>query len=70
MSLSTSRSKLVSSLKDLHSRWDRVRMQWEDKVAKDFEDEFLGPLDGKVRGGVSAIEHMNELMMRARRECG
>lgn len=70
MSLNSSRTKLVTSLKELHSRWDRVSQHWDDENAKKFHEQFLAPLDGKVRGGVNAIEHMNDLVSRARKECG
>jgi hypothetical protein len=69
MSVSTSRTRLVSSLKELLGRWDRVRAQWDDPVRREFEAEFIAPLDGKVRSGVSAMERMQELLDRARKEC-
>jgi len=70
MSLATARSKLVSNLKELLTRWDRVRTYWDDPVSRNFEKEYLAPLDSKVRAGVSAMEHMHELLDRAKRECG
>ena len=69
MSLSVGRTKLVTALKDLRVRWDRVRSLWDDPVAKDFEAKFLEPLEGKVRSGVSAMENMYELVLKARRDC-
>jgi hypothetical protein len=70
MSLSTGRSKLMTSLKELKLRWDRVRTRWDDPVSRDFEKEFVAPLEGKVRSAVSAIEQMNEIVSKARRDCG
>jgi hypothetical protein len=70
MSLSTGRSKLMTSLKELRLRWDRVRTRWDDPVSRDFEKEFVAPLDGKVRSAVSAIEQMYEVVSKARRDCG
>jgi hypothetical protein len=69
MSMATGRTKLVSSLKELNTRWEHVQRHWNDPVRKDFEREFLAPLEGKVRSGASAMEHMNELLMKVRREC-
>ena len=69
MSLNTGRMKLVSSLKELHGRWDRVRTRWNDPVAKAFEKEYIASLDGKVWSGASAMEQMRELVAQARREC-
>ena len=69
MSLATGRMKLVSALKDLRGRWDRVRVRWNDPVAMAFEKQFLANLDGKVRSGAAAMEQMQELVAQARREC-
>lgn len=69
MSLAVSRNKLLASLKELHQRWDRIHMEWDDAASRDFTVEFLDQLDGKVRGTVSAMEKMNELVQKARSEC-
>ncbi|MCP3904729.1 MAG: hypothetical protein GY715_13970 [Planctomycetes bacterium] len=70
MSVATARAKLVANLKDLMDRWERVRTYWDDPVSREFEKEYLAPLDAKVRAGVSAMEHMYELLDRAKRDCG
>lgn len=69
MSLSVGRTKLLTSLKDLRARWDRVRMKWDDPMSKEFQQQFLDPLEGKVRSGVSAMEHMYDIVLQARRDC-
>lgn len=69
MSISTGRTKLVTSLKELHARWDRLSRIWDDPVSRDFAQEFIAPLDGKVRSGVSAMEQMYELLVKAKRDC-
>jgi len=69
MSLSVGRTKLLTALKTLHVRWDRTRRHWNDRVAKDFEKQFIAPLEGKVRNGVSAMEHMYQLVEEAKRDC-
>ena len=69
MSLNVARSKLMTSLKELHQRWDRVRMSWDDPVAREFEKKHIEPLDGQTRSAVSAIENMTQIVGRARAEC-
>jgi hypothetical protein len=69
MSLSVGRAKLLTALKELRTRWDRVRRTWDDPVSREFEKEFIEPLDGKVRAGVSAMENMYELIIQARKDC-
>ncbi|MBT8484392.1 MAG: hypothetical protein HKO59_13835 [Phycisphaerales bacterium] len=69
MSLPTSRTRLVAALKELHSRWSTLSPKWRDAVAKSFEEEHVAPLEGKVRASVTAMEHMHDIVSRARREC-
>lgn len=69
MSLATSRTNLVSSLKTLQLKWDKVRAVWDDPVAREFEQEFVAPLEGKIRSCVSAMEQMHELLSKVRRDC-
>ena len=69
MSLSVGRSKLMTALKDLRARWDKVQTHWDDQMSKDFTDEFIAPLEGSVRSAVSAMEAMYEIVQKARKEC-
>lgn len=69
MSLNSGRTKLASSLKELRARWDRIRMSWDDPVARRFEKEFVAPLEGKVRSGATAMEEMGQLLGQIRRDC-
>jgi len=69
MSVASARTKLVSSLKDLHSRWEEVQRSWDDPVRKKFEAEFIDPLEGHTRHAVAAMEHMNDIISRVRQEC-
>ncbi len=69
MSLSTGRARLMTALKDLRSRWDKVRGYWDDAVSDNFEKEFLSPLESKVRNGITAMESMRDLIEKAKRDC-
>ncbi len=57
------------SLKGLQARWTKVREHWNDPVSRSFEEQFLSPLEPKIRSGITAIERMNELVQRARNDC-
>ena len=69
MSLTVGRTKVLTSLKDLRARWEKVRTQWDDPVAREFQKQFLDPLEGKARATVSAMEHMGDLVYKAKRDC-
>lgn len=70
MSLSTGKSKLGGSLKDLMLRWEKTKMIWDDPMSRELEQKVLEMLDPKVRSAISAMEKMGELLAKARRDCG
>jgi hypothetical protein len=69
VSLNVGRTKLVTSLKHLRGRWERVQRDWNDPVRREFEQQFVDPLEGKIRAAVNAMEHMHDLATKARRDC-
>ena len=70
MSVTGGRVKAQVALKDLLARWDRVREQWNDPVAQQFQEATLDPLEGQVRGALTAMDKMKEILGRIRSECG
>jgi hypothetical protein len=70
MSVTGGRVKAQVALKDLLVRWDRVREQWNDPVAQQFQEATLDPLEGQVRGALTAMDKMKEILGRIRSECG
>lgn len=69
MSLNVARTKLMTSIKELNMRWDKVREHWDDPVAKKFQETHIDPLDGMTRSAVSAIENISNIIHQAKREC-
>lgn len=69
MSLLVARSKLLKSLQELQYRLDPVRRAWDDRVRHAFEERYIDPLDGATRSTVTSIEHMEQVLSRARGEC-
>jgi hypothetical protein len=51
-------------------RWDRAREHWDDKAARQFEQDFLAPLEARVRAAAKGLDHVAELMAAVRRDCG
>jgi hypothetical protein len=70
MSVTGGRIKAQVALKDLLAKWDRVREQWTDDVAVQFQETTLDPLEGQVRGALSAMDKMREIIARVKSECG
>lgn len=70
MSVTGGRIKIQVALKDLGVKWDLVSEHWRDDVAKAFQKTTLDPLEGQVRGALSAMDKMRETLQRIRSECG
>ena len=69
MSITVGQSQMQDALKELLMKWDRVKEQWADEKAKEFEKEYLDPLKPKVRATLSGLERVGEAISAARREC-
>ncbi len=54
----------------LKARHADVRSQWDDRAAHEFDARYIEGLDSRVRAAVSAMERMQELLEKARQECG
>ena len=70
MSLGSARTRLRGSLKELQIRWDEVRRSWDDVKSRDFEKQFLQPLEPRIRAAMTAMEKMEGILAGARRDCG
>jgi hypothetical protein len=69
MSLASTRNKVQGAYKDLRLRWEKARAQWDDPRSRAFEEDFIEPLEPRVRAAAAAMDEMNELMTRAVRDC-
>jgi hypothetical protein len=70
MSLAVSSSQLNDALDTLKVRWHEARRLWRDAVRKDFEENFWEPLVPQVESALQAIDQMEQVLAKMRRECG
>jgi len=70
VSLGSARTRLKTSLKELQVRWDQVRARWDDVQSRDFEKTFLEPMEPRIRSAMTAMEKMEGILARVRRDCG
>lgn len=70
MSLNSARATLIDATKKLNARWSRIRDQWDDPASRRIDEQFIEPLEPKVRSVVSAMNSMAEKINAAERECG
>ena len=69
MSLATGRYQLASAMKTLAGQWDQTCLAWRDTVRRDFTTRYWNTLEGQLPPLVSAIDRLEELLVRARQEC-
>lgn len=70
MSLTASRGKLLTALKELRAQWEETRRRWHDPVAKRFEEQVWGQLEATTLGAIAAMDRLDQVLLRARSECG
>lgn len=69
MSLRTSQTNLVDALKQLNTRWARVRERWDDPRSREIQKEFIDPVEAMIRAAVAALDGVADLESSARRDC-
>jgi len=69
MSLRTGMHRLQEATNIFDHRWTAAREQWADRRAREFESRYVEPLAPASHSAVGAMEHMAEMVSRARQEC-
>jgi hypothetical protein len=70
VSVNVAKANLLDAIKQLRVRWSSISASWDDTARRQFEKDFLDPLDAKIRNAVKGLDHVSELQERVRRECG
>jgi hypothetical protein len=69
MSFQDHKGKLVYAGRKLRLRWDETTLEWNDVVSRDFERQYLEPLEPKLVAAAQAIERLAEILDKAEKEC-
>lgn len=69
MSLGANRARLNALTRDLAARWEATRDAWNDSKRDEFERRFLRPLFAAVDKADTALEQLDELVSKARKDC-
>lgn len=69
MGLYESRGNLAKGTKDLISKWQYLKTQWDDPQAQEIEKETLEQLEKDVRTAAEAMDAMKLIVSSARRDC-
>lgn len=67
--LNTGASILEDALKTLQTVRSETTELWDDETNRKFQEEYLAPLEPKVRRVVDAVRRLADVMVRAERDC-
>lgn len=70
MSLNVAQARLKDAYKELNQRWNRLDAIWRDAAHDEFERQYLAQLRRRVMAASTAMDHMAEVIRKARRDCG
>jgi hypothetical protein len=63
------RGQLSRAMKDLMAHWRETRLYWDDALARNFERNYITPLETNMRNAGGAMDHMAALLNQIRRDC-
>jgi hypothetical protein len=67
--LSLGAAQLADAFKTLRRKWTETTEVWHDPVQRDFEEQYLAPLEPAVTGAAQAIARLGTVFAQARQEC-
>ena len=70
MSVSGSRAKLKDAHRQLLVAWVRSQETWDDPVSQALWRKQIEPRETTLRSVLNAMDSINEVLERVRRECG
>ncbi len=67
--MSASGSRLEAITRDLQVRWQQTRDQWNDAKSREFEQTYLLELFASVERAMVAIDKLDKLIAKIRKDC-
>jgi len=69
MSASTARHKLAEAHRQLVVRWHEAATRWDDTVSRSVQQQLLELLEADVHATLAAMEQLDEVLRKVRRDC-
>jgi hypothetical protein len=69
MSLGATRSRLAALTRELSACWLETRESWQDAKRDEFEQQYLQVLFTNVDRSIAALERLEELLKKVRKDC-
>ena len=69
MSLNSNKARLTGLTQEISARWRNTKAHWRDERAAKFEQRYLAELFPRVNMATTAIDKLDELFKRIRKDC-
>ena len=69
MSMNANKSRLTALTKNISLRWVETQNYWRDVKSEEFDQRFMQELFPSVNKAAAAIEKLEELLKKIRKEC-
>jgi hypothetical protein len=69
MSLNGNKSRLTALTKNISLRWAETKDHWHDAKSAEFEQRFMQELFPRVNKAAAAVEKLEELLNKIRKDC-
>jgi hypothetical protein len=69
MSLNGNKSRMAGLTKEISLHWADTKNHWRDARSAEFERRFMQELAPRVNQAATAIDKLEELFNRIRKEC-
>lgn len=67
--MNASGARLEALTRELRLQWQRTRESWNDAKSLEFEQKYLQELFGAVDRSVAAIDALDKLVTKIRKDC-
>jgi hypothetical protein len=69
MNLQGNKSRLAGLTRNLSLRWNETKNYWHDAKSAEFDHRFMQELFPRVNKAAAAIEKLDELLKKIRKDC-
>ncbi len=67
--MSASGARLEAITKELHAQWQLTKDYWADAKSLEFEQKFMEDLFASVNRSVAAIDQLDKLIAKIKKDC-
>ena len=69
MSSRASATNLIQAMKELSREWEQTKSYWRDVKSQEFEANYLSDLPQDIGGAASAMEEIENVLQKIRKDC-